>query len=213
MSQRHTAEDILEKGLADLEIIQEFLEIDHTAEVYHLRVPRGVHPRTAAYNITSKSHPLNLLRLLCVRDLAIDYRHAWQDSKQFLRAKVHGSTEHFIVDRGLPEGTTKKALKIGQKWIDLEEQSGIPGISLGLMSAWYMLEHCSDIGKLAKLVWLDEYRELRDFSACMSPKLATYQGLYSAAYTRLHALLSAQNQAHPFSIYPFPRDLTNIRPK
>ncbi|EEA18481.1 hypothetical protein PMAA_102580 [Talaromyces marneffei ATCC 18224] len=178
MSQRRTAEDILEKGLADLEITQEFLEIDHTAEVYHFRAPPGVHPRTAAYNITSKSHPLNLLRLLCVRDLAIDYTHAWQDPDPSLRARVHGTTEYFIVARGLPEGTTKKALKIGQKWIDLEKKSGIPGISLVLMSAWYMLEHFSDIDDLVRLLWCDEYKKLRAYSACMSLKLAAYQRLY-----------------------------------
>jgi hypothetical protein len=168
MSQRRTAEDILDKGLADLEVIQEFLEIDHTAEVYYFRAPPGVHSRTAAYNITSKSHPLNLLRLLCVRDIAIDYTHAWQD----------GTIEYFIMARGLPEGTTKKALKMGQKWIDLEEQSGIPGISLGLMTTWYMFEHYSDIDELVKLLWSDKYRKLRAYYPCMSPKLSIYQGLY-----------------------------------
>lgn len=175
MARRATAEDILEKGLSDLTIIQEFLEIDHTAEVYHFRAPPDEHTRVAAYHYISKSHPLNLIRLLCVRDLAIDYRHVWQNSEQAL----HDSTiDHYIMCRKLPKETTKKALKIGQKWIDLEQQSGIPGISLGLMTAWYMLEHFSDTGKLVELLRHDKNRKIRTYYACVSPKLSTYQGLY-----------------------------------
>jgi hypothetical protein len=178
MRKHHTPEDILDKALADFEITQEFLEIDHTAEIYYFQAPVGEHPRTAAYNIKSKSHPLNLPRLLCVRDLAIDYTHTWQDSEQRLRAKVHGTIDSFVVARGLPEGITRKALKIGQKLIDLEKQSGIPGISLVLMSAWYMLEHFSKIDELVELLWSDKYIKICSYGACMSPKISTYQGLY-----------------------------------
>lgn len=140
MPHNWTAEDILGKAADDVEIVQEWLEMDHTATFYRFQVPSGENARAAAYSSRPESQPFHLLRLHCARDLAIDYMHVWKRST--LPERRYGSTGGFVQNRGLPEGITRKALKIGQKFIELEKQCGIPGISLVLITAWYMFEQC-----------------------------------------------------------------------
>jgi hypothetical protein len=181
MSQRHTAKGILDKVLEDEEIIREFLEKEHTDTVYHSRRPPGENARTAAYNAQPDNQPFNLLRLLCVRDLAIDYMHIWQRSK--LQGRRYGTIDGFVQKRGLPDGITRKALKIGQKLIDLENQCGISGVSLVLLPAWYMFEHFSEIEELARLLLSDQLDGLRSYSVSMSAVLSTYQELYLLTIT------------------------------
>jgi hypothetical protein len=178
MVQRHKPEDLLAKALEDLEITQEFLEIDHTAAIHQFQCPPEEHLRTAPYNSISISQPLNLLRILCVRDLALDYIYAWQGSKPLLQRRRYGTIDPFAAERGLPEGVTRKALKIGQKLIDLESQCGIPGISLVLLPAWYMFEHFSEVEELAKLILSDEFETFRHYCVLASLILSTYQKLY-----------------------------------
>jgi hypothetical protein len=174
--QNFTAEHILRKAAEDVEIVQEWLEMDHTATVYRFQVPSGENARTAAYSYKPESQLFRLLRLHCARDLAFDYMHVWQRSK--LPERRYGSTGDFVQKRGLPEKITKKALKSGQKLIRLEEQCGIPGISLVLLPAWYMFEHFTEIDELAKLLLIGQFKELYSLGVAVSQVLSTYQDVY-----------------------------------
>jgi hypothetical protein len=185
---RHAAEDVLNKANDDLELLQEFLGKDHSIIIQTLVVDSDRHARIAFWSIDSGDRMLNLFfRLLCTRDLTTEYIYTSSNYRQgAARGRRHGSTMTFIRDRGLPERPTKNALKVGQKLLDIERQTDIPGISLVLMPAWYMFERFSEVEILATLLLHGDYAELKDVAHIMSKVLSFYQRWYSR---RLHSVI------------------------
>lgn len=187
--QGHTAEDALNKARKELELLQEFFGRDHSGAILALQYGSGEDVRTASLSLNLQGGmAVLLLRLLCVRHLALDYANTSSSYEQIpAKRRRHGSTEKFIEERGLPESQTKRALKVGQKFLDIERNTGIAGISAVLMTAWYMFEHLysDEIERLVKLLLAGACPDLFEIAQRLSDFLSIYQRFYSRLVTRV----------------------------
>jgi hypothetical protein len=199
---RHTAEEVLDKASKELVMVKELLlERDNSATIISLQCRSDEDIRTASLSLSLEDGiVIHLLRILCVRYLTQEYLKGFKKPLSYdktpAKRRRNGSTEKFIERLGLPLSQTRKALKIGQKFLDIEHHTSISGISLVLMSAWYMFEHLfsDEIARLVKIFLDGVYPELTEAAQLLSDFLFVYQDLYDRHVNKIRETFSQAQQ-------------------
>ena len=181
-----TAESIIWITNENQEAIKGFFLEDQTCTILRFSYEAGQDPRTAALSLRSgDGNPLEVsfLRLLACRYMAMGRKQftadkGWMhEGASRPRSKVTGTGRSFIREKKLPfKNQTEDGLKRGDKFLDIEEGVGVPGISLYLLPALSRFDH----------VHSDEVRRLvgiisntpKDYATYLSSFLHNYQSLY-----------------------------------
>lgn len=145
-----SAETIIHTAEENLELVRKFLLKDQTGAIFRSAYELGNDPRTAVLSLRSGDggFEVSLLRLLACRFLALRRRQFFPVGivkggiQQRSKSKRMGSGRPFIKAMGLPlTNQTEDGLKRGEKVLQIEDETGVPGISLALLPCLAKFDH------------------------------------------------------------------------
>ncbi|KAI9040776.1 uncharacterized protein KD926_007720 [Aspergillus affinis] len=141
-----SAETITNTAQSNLELVREFLLKDQTGVILRSAHDLGKDPRTAVLLLRTGDRE----RLLACRYLALCRRQHFPDDMEIVkgggrqrsRSKREGNGRAFINAIGLPlKNQTEDGLKRGEKVLQIEDDTGNPGVSFALLPSFVKLDH------------------------------------------------------------------------